>query len=239
MSAYRVPLLGVVVALGLALLWWLLLYRPAADRQLGIEADVANLQQQQSVLRGQVAALREIEADEVEIREALARLAEFVPPGPSQPAAIRQLQRAADAAGVEIVSVTFGEPAVPAPAPETAPVETGEPGTTLATVSLAMVVDGGYFQIVDLLRRLEVEVPRAVLIESLNLAESGAEGFPTLTASIAAELFAIVPIDDIDELEAGGAAPGATPTPTPSPGASPGPAATPAPATGAPGGDST
>lgn len=238
MSAYRVPLLGVVVALGLALLWWVLLYRPAADRQLGIEANVADLQQQQSVLRGQVAALREIEADEVEIREALARLAEFVPRGPSQPAVIRQLQRAADAAGVEVVSVTFGEPVVSAPAPETAPVETGEPGRTLATVSLAMVVDGGYFQIVDFLRRLEVEVPRAVLIESLNLAESGEEGFPTLTASIAAELFAIVPIDDIDEVEAGGAAPGA-PTPAPSPGASPGPAATPAPGIGAAGGDST
>lgn len=236
MSAYRVPIVGVLLALVLTLGWWLLLYSPASQRQADVEAATAGFRQQQSALRGQIASLRAIEAEEVEIRTALARLEEYIPVGTAQPTTIRQLQRAADRSGVELSSVTFGTPEVPVAAADVAPTDTGDPGTTLANVPLTILLEGGYFQVVDFLRRVEVNVPRAVLMTGVDLAEGAAEGFPTLAATLTGQIFAIVPADDLDEVAPGGQAPDAVPAPAPSPGPAPiptpGAAASPAPQQG-------
>lgn len=213
----RAVLIAVAVALILAIAFWFLLYKPARERQAVVEAETAELEQQQASLQAQIAQLRDIESRQVEIRAALARLEEFIPAGPAQPTAIRQFQRAADSAGTEIATITFSEPTVPAAAEGTAPSDTGQPGTTLANIALSMTVEGGYFQVVDFFRRLEVDVPRAVLVESVSLAEAGEEGFPTLSADWSGQLFAVVPTADLTDVEAGVPAPGATEAPTEAP----------------------
>lgn len=213
---FSAPLVAGLVALVLTVAFWFLLYKPASEQQAAVEAEIATLEQQQSQLRTQIAALRDVESREVEIRAALARLEEFIPPGPAQPTAIRQFQRAADAAGTEITSITFEEPQVPDPASGAVPADTGEPGTTLANIPVTMTVEGGYFQLVDFFRRVEVDVPRATLIESLDVTEAD-ETFPALSATWTGQLFAIVPARDLVDLQAGVPAPGATPAPTPSP----------------------
>lgn len=214
----RPPVIGLVVALVLALAFYFLLYKPANEEQEAFEAETATLEQQQQALDNQIAQLRDIEARQVEINAAKARLEEYIPEGPGLPSAIRQFQRAADAAGTDIGSVTFGEPSIPDPATGAVPGDTGDPATTLANIPITMVVNGGYFRVVDFFRRLEVETPRAFLVQTVAVAEHPDARFPTLEVTWTGQMFAVL---SASEVQAGGGTvapvPGATPAPTPSP----------------------
>lgn len=213
----RQPIIGVAVALVLTLAFWFFLYRPASQEEEAIRAEIATLEQQQDELNNRIRQLEDIRDRAVEIRAAMARLEQYIPLGPAQPAAIRQFQEAADSAGTEIASVTFAQPEVPAPAEGATPADTGTPGHTLANIPVTMVVEGGYFQLVDFFRRLEVEVPRAVLVDSVNVAESET-GFPRLRATWGGQVFAIVEAADlVDTTGAPPVAPGATESPSPAP----------------------
>lgn len=184
----RAVLIGVLVAVVLTAAFWFLLYQPARERQAALEAETAQLESQASELEGRLQALRAIREQEVEIRAALARLDELIPSGPAQPATIRQFQLAADAAGVTIQTITFDEPA---------PVEgatTADATTQLLRIPVTMVVNGGYFQMVDFFRRIEVDVPRAVRISTVALAEAADPGFPVLTTTWNGDLFAVAPV---------------------------------------------
>ncbi len=183
----RAPLFGVLVAILLAVAFYFLLYSPKNDELAAVRAETAQLETQRSSLQNELAQLREVEANQVQIRAQLARLEEYIPSGTAQSTAVRQFQLAADASGVEIQTVSFGAPAL---VPEAPP--TGQEGMALATINVSMVVDGGYFQVVDFLRRLEVEVPRAILLASTAIAE-GEDGFPELTTTWSGDLFAVVP----------------------------------------------
>jgi Tfp pilus assembly protein PilO len=185
----RVALAATVgVGLLLTVAFWFLLYSPKQQEQADLESEIADLETSQARLRNEIRQLEEIEANELQIRAALARLEDYIPTGTAQPAAIRQLQTSADAAGVAIISVTFGSPSAVPDAPDT-----GEAGTTLAAIPLTAVVEGGYFQKVDFLRRLEVDVPRAILVENISMGQGG-PGFPTLSTTLSGQLFAIVPV---------------------------------------------
>lgn len=189
----RVPLLGVLVVLLLGVAFWFLLYQPRNDDLEAVRQETATLETQRSSLQNEIARLREVEANQVEIRAALARLEEFIPSGPAQSTVVRQFQLAADASGVEISSVVFSTPSLVEEAPPT-----GTPGTSLARIPLTMNLEGGYFQIVDFLRRLEVEIPRAVLVGDFQAAE-GEDGFPSLSGTWIGDLFAVVPTESVDE----------------------------------------
>lgn len=206
------PVIGVIVALVLALVFWFAFYKPAKEEQEAVQAETASLQAQLATLEAQIADLRDIKAREVEINAAMARLEEYIPSGPAQPTAIRQFQNAADAAGSEITSVTFGQPAVPEASATTDPAQTGVTGdTTLANIPVTVTVQGGYFQVVDFLRRLEVDVPRAVLVQSVTIGEA-TSGFPRLTVDFSGQIFAVLPTSDLVDTTA---APTTEPSPTP------------------------
>jgi Tfp pilus assembly protein PilO len=183
----RAPLIGVALAVLLAVGFWFLLYQPRNEEQAELEAETAQLQTRQQQLSNEIAQLEEIQANEVEIRAALARLEEYVPSGLAQPTTIRQFQQSADAAGVEILAVSF---AVPEPAEGAPP--TGQPDSVLGSIPVTMTLEGGYFQMVDFLRRIEVDVPRAVLVESVAAGEAEA-GFPLLSTTWSGRLFALIP----------------------------------------------
>jgi hypothetical protein len=68
---------------------------------------------------------------------------------------------------------------------------TGTPDTVLASINTTMVVEGGYFQAVDFFRRVEVDVPRAVLMQNLSMGE--AEAFPVLSTNWTGQLFTVIP----------------------------------------------
>ena len=218
----RGPVLyGILAALVLSVAFYFLLYKPLSEDQEAIEAETATLEQQAAQLEQQIAQLREIKSREVEINAAMARLEDYIPNGPSQPSAIRHFQRTADQSGTAIARVTFGDPTVPDAASGAAPADTGDPGTTLANIPVTMELEGGYFQTVDFFRRLEVDVPRAVLVQTVSMVESQGE-FPTLTTSWTGQLFTVIPTSDLVDTQGGTGTPGApnsgaSPAPTPSP----------------------
>ncbi len=188
--SYRAPLiaLGVLVVLGVA--YWFLLYQPLLEEQEDLEAETARLETEASGLRTEIAELRRVEEEQVEYRAELALMEEYVPPGVDQPTSLRQFQDTADAAGVDILNLSFGQPVAVEDAPPT-----GEPDTVLADVTFSMTVEGGYFQVVDLFRRFEVDVPRAMLVETIALNESEV-GFPTLSVNWTGRVFAVVDVAD-------------------------------------------
>lgn len=184
--SYRAPLIALLAIIVLSVAFWFLLYAPLAEEQEDLEVETARLETEAAGLRTEIAELRRVEEEQVEYRAELALMEEYIPPGVEQPTALRQFQDTADAAGVDILNLSFGQPVVVEDAPPT-----GEPDTVLADVAFTMTVEGGYFQIVDLFRRFEVDVPRALLVESVSMSESG-DGFPRLVVSWAGTHFAVV-----------------------------------------------
>lgn len=217
------PLIGLIVALLLTAAFWFLLYQPQNERQRTLEAEVLTLREQEQTLQARVAALLAIRDDEVAIRAALARLEEYIPPSVAQPSALRQLQRIADASGTTLEILRFGDAAPPQATGGTTALDTGEPGKVLAAIPVTIAVDGGYFQIVDFVRRLEVDMPRAVLVQDLSLEKSPDGNFPRLRATLTTQLFAIIDSDQLPT--ANTAAPGGTPAPAPTPTPTPTPSA--------------
>lgn len=199
----------------LALAAYLLAFRPLAAQETALQAQTADLTTQRAQLQAQLAQLQMIRDDELAIRADLNRLEGLIPEGdPAQPSFVRQVQIAADQAGVTIQSLVFGEPVAvtdAAPTPD---------GLVLTAIPLTAVVEGGYFQAVDLFRRLEVEVPRGVVIDTVGMLEAE-DGFPTLAVSVTARIFAELPVTPAVPDPAATPAPGATPSPGATPGTTP------------------
>lgn len=187
----RVPLIVVACAVLLTIAFWYLLYQPQRVEQARYVDESAQLEGQRSQLQAEIAGLRDIEENDEDHRSRLMRLVEFIPEDPAQPSALRELQRASDESGVEIAELTFADPAAVPGAPET-----GDAETTLARIALQMTVEGGYFQVVDLLRRIEVDMARAVKIDTVAIAES-VEEFPRLSVTWTGHVFAVLPIADV------------------------------------------
>jgi Tfp pilus assembly protein PilO len=210
----RAPLLVAVAAVLLTAAMWFLLVAPQREEQARLRDEIAAIVARQNAQRLQIARLEEIKANELDVRADIARMEQYIPDGAAQPSAIRQLQLVADASGVEISSVTFSEPVAVAGAPAP-PVS----GTVLASVPVSMVVEGGYFQVADFLRRMEVEIPRAVLVDSITITEAQQPArFPTLSVTMMTRMFTVVPAVAVAP------APGSPPGPPP---ASPQPASPP------------
>ncbi|HUG85235.1 MAG TPA: type II secretion system protein GspM [Euzebya sp.] len=213
----RNVLIAVAAMLVLGVAFYFLVWSPLDDQEVALVAETATLDSQAQQLRNQLAQLQEIQDSELEIRADLTRLRALIPSGdPAQPSFVRAAQLAADASGVSIQSLTFGLPAV---------VEGGPPadaeGLVLAQISLNGVIEGGYFQVVDMFRRLEVEVVRAVQVDTLGITE-GSEEFPQLSVAVTGRIFVLLPVSQVQEAPApappppgDGAAEGPTPAPTP------------------------
>lgn len=214
------PLLAGLAALLLAVVSWFLLFQPRRAEQAELRLEIEQIQALQQQVRLEIARLEEIERNELAFRATLARLEELIPNGAAQPTAIRHFQLTADAAGVDILSVTFGEPEAVVDAPAT-----GVPGTVLGSISMTMTIEGGYFQAADFFRRVESTMPRAVLVAAVNMGASSL-GFPTLSTTWSGSLFALIPAP---EAEGEAVVPGGTPSPEPTPTPTPTPAPAPPP----------
>jgi Tfp pilus assembly protein PilO len=131
--------------------------------------------------------LTEVRDNEEDYRSQLARLLEYVPDETGQPDTLKALQRAADESGVEVFQTTFNEPELVEDAPET-----NNEKTALARIPTLMTITGSYFQVVDLLRRVEVDFTRAVKISTVTMAEESEEKFPELTVTATGYIFSVL-----------------------------------------------
>lgn len=169
-------LLAVLGAVLVVVLWYLFLFKPANDELAEVNTEIQTAQDQQQQLETQLERLRDIRQDVTSIEAELAAYNTVITPDPGLPSLLRQLQTAANDSALELLAVAPGEPAVLEEVPD------------LQSISLAVEVSGGYYQLVDFLRRIEdpVIVGRGVLIDGLQVT---LDEYPTLSVSITARIF--------------------------------------------------
>jgi Tfp pilus assembly protein PilO len=178
-------LLSVLAAILVVAVAWLLLLQPRNNEIEELRAETASFEAQEQQLQARVAALRQVREDSPDYEAQLAAANAVIPRDTALPSVLRQLQLAADEAGLTLMAVAPSRPAA-------ATVEGGATG--LSRINVAVDVEGGYFQLVDFLRRLEDPAisPRALNWTTISLA-GNPEEYPLLTASLQGDLFALLP----------------------------------------------
>lgn len=190
MRRWRIPGAGVLCGLLLVSAYVVRFHGPRSDEAADLVAETEQLRSQQEPLRREIRNLDEVASRESELRNALRLLERLIPAGLAQPALLSQLQAAADGAGVKLVSITLGDPQIPEGAPESPVAD-----TVLVAMPLTVVVEGPYVNVTDLLRRVEVDLDRAVLVSELALTEAESR-FPQLAATWSGQAYALVRADD-------------------------------------------
>lgn len=147
-NALILSALGLVVLLAV---FWFFGYSPKKDEIADVQQQTQDTVQQQQTTRAQIQALEQVRAQIPEVEAALAAAESVIPRSAALPATLRQLQLAADSSGVELGSVAPGRPQPADAQPGAAAVVPPD----LAVIALNVEVVGGYFQIVDFLRRVE------------------------------------------------------------------------------------
>ena len=174
-------LLTVLLAVALVALSFFFLIKPKMDEVGELEVEAEDLRTQQTQVETQIASLEAVRADSPNLEAELAAVDGVIPDSPALPAALRQLQVAGDDSGVTLVSVAPGRPSA---------VE-GATTPELSVIPLTLTLDGGYFQVVDFLRRIEdpAITARGILITSVAVNPSE---YPTLSVNINASMFSLL-----------------------------------------------
>jgi Tfp pilus assembly protein PilO len=194
----RQAILLSVLALVLAIaMWWAFIMSPQREQVAVLESDLAAVELQGVALQGRITTLEAMRGRAAQMESSIASLRSVVPASDEIESALRQMQAAADDAGVVISQLSTGRPT-----PVTSNVK-------LHQISLSMSAAGSYFQIVDFLRRLED--PR-ITARGFNVTtvSMGPSSYPTLNLTVSASLYASM---DTYELPA--------PAPAPAPSAVP------------------
>lgn len=181
----RPVVVGVAAALVVVVLWWLLVFSGIRSDTSDVEDEVEAARQERQSLQAQLDRLEDLEARGPEIEAQLLALREALPEQPDLASFITQAYDIGNAAGVVWVSVAPSDP-----------VQTG----AVATIQLTVEVQGGYFQVLDYLDRLE-ELPRFVTVDSISVSTDDASGgqgagasfggAPGLRASLTARMFSL------------------------------------------------
>lgn len=168
--------LAAVAAALIVVAWFFLLFSPKNDEVSVLHDEREQALTQQQTVQTRIAALEGIRSAAPEIEAGLAAARTLVPAQVALPTALRQLQHAADEAGLTLDSIT--------------PDRAGEvPGVEgVSQFGVTMTLQGSYFQLVDFTRRLEdpTLLGRAVLVEDVNVAIAE---HPTLDATVRVRMF--------------------------------------------------
>lgn len=179
---------ALLAALGVVLLlvvFYLFLWKPKADEIARIEGEIEATITQQATTQARIRQLEEVRANAPGLEAALARTESIVPSDAGLPGAVRQLQLAADDSGVTLVAIEPGKPQV-----------ADEQIAGLARIDMSVQITGGYYQVVDFLRRVEDPslTPRGLAWgrASVGYEEST---YPELAVSLAGSMFAHMSVD--------------------------------------------
>ena len=196
------------VGVVLAILMVLVLIKPKANAVHAKQAEVITAQAQQQSLLTTLAQLKADEKDAPADRKLLAGLRAKIPPTADLPGLIRLLNKAADQANVDFLTITPGSP-------------TTSTDGQVSIIPVQLMVTGGFFSIDQYLFQLE-SLPRISTVTNVSL--NGGTSGTQLQASLTVNFFTT-------DLAAG---PGSNPAPGSTIGssASPTPSANPSPSTG-------
>ncbi|WP_336249592.1 type 4a pilus biogenesis protein PilO [Stomatohabitans albus] len=205
--------LALVILVGFATYFFFI--GPQLQEQADLSSEQQNLQQQEATLQAEISMLKDLQANQVRTRAQLNRISSFLPDGPDQPGFLASMQGVADSASVEVTDLSFGAPA---------DVEGAEPynGLQLSEMTVSTTVKGDYFRLIDFLRRIEFQLGRAMITQSVNLSPQSDEstGGETMSMGMESVMYFYRP-EGSDNANNG--------IPTPEPSASPSDGATPAP----------
>jgi type II secretory pathway component PulM len=163
----RSVLIGVIAGgVVLVLLWYFVLFSPTSSKLDSTRADVASAQSQKQQLENTIQQLKELSRNAAQQQAKLAALRAAVPPTPDLGAFILQANDIATASGIDWLSITPSPPAA-----------SGTGGPT-STIRVAMQVQGGFYQVLDYLNRLE-NMQRLVIVDTINVSAGGAGGGTT------------------------------------------------------------
>ncbi|MBM3674781.1 MAG: hypothetical protein FJW88_07450 [Actinobacteria bacterium] len=163
-------LLGIVAgALVLVLVWYFLLWAPASKDLDDTREQVSEQQRQQLSLEATVKRLQALAENAPQLQATLRRYDAAIPETPDLADFIIQCNDIAIASGIDWLAISPSPPAA---------------GTPVTTIALSINVQGGFFQVLDYLNRLE-DLERLVVVDTINIAAGGgtADGSGTTSAS--------------------------------------------------------
>lgn len=191
----RLAAVAALAAVFVVALWWVFVYSPLGSDLSEVQDDIDKAADARPGLDAQLRQLEEIAEHGVEIDAELAELMNAVPEAPDLAEFIDAANQLAFDAGITWLSIAPSEPIAT--------------GTGPSTIQLTMQIDGGFFQVVDYLNRLE-DLDRAVIVDAINIAtseeagaggtggtgSSGGSGFtgaPDLSVTLTARMFTLAP----------------------------------------------
>jgi len=193
----RAIVLGVLVTVIVVLAWNLLIFAPSGKHLASAKTDAQAAQLQESQLRIQLAALVKISHNGPQIAAQLAKLNAAVPATPDLDGFILSANQIAVQSGIDFQSVS---PSI---------IQAGTSGPSV--IPLSIQVQGGFFQVLDYLNRLE-DMGRLVVVSAINATAGAANssgsagaaptGPPKLSVTLTAQMYT---------LQAPPAAPGSAP----------------------------
>jgi Tfp pilus assembly protein PilO len=171
----RAPLFAALAVAGLAIVMILLLVLPKMGQVSTAQDQLDETRREGQTLESQLAALEDAKAAAPQARKTIAEVHRRIPPVADEPGLILLLQNAAIDAGIDLVSLSPGNPTL-------------DPATNLSTIDVSVSATGTYFDITEFMYQIET-LPRAAIVLSMNLApgeESSTSGVPllTLTATV-------------------------------------------------------
>jgi type IV pilus assembly protein PilO len=172
----RTILVAGAAAAGLAIMWFLLLWGPQGGKLDDARERETAAQAENDGLELRLARLQAAQQEAPEMMADLDGLRRAVPDDPQLAEFILDANTAASDAGVDFISIAPGVPQAGAALPP--------------TITLSISVSGEYFSVLDYLERLS-DMPRIVVVDSLNLAPSSSEnGLQELAVQVTARMFA-------------------------------------------------
>ncbi len=187
----RVVALLAIAVVGVVALWWVFVYSPRGGELSDVRDEVTAAEQEKIGLDSTLARLKQIDADGPATDARLLELSRALPSEPDLAGFINGAHEIALDAGIDWISV--------------APAQPTETGGAPPTINLSIQIEGGFFQVLDYLNRLE-DFGRLVIVDSINIttgATGGGEGTtdsttpptatgaPSLSATLTARMFTL------------------------------------------------
>ena len=174
-----------IAALLVLLVWYVVLWSPRNRAYHKAQNQAETAQSQLSELQAQLGRLQADNRQRPQLEAELARLHSAVPSTPQLAQIFLQIDNAALQSGVTLTSISPSPPVATAPSTG-APTSTGTPPPS---ISVSLALNGGYYQILDFIDRLDA-LPRLIVLSTVTISGgSTASTGPELTASITGRMF--------------------------------------------------
>lgn len=189
----RWVILGVLVALLLAVAWWFFFISPRNARIAQAGDDLEAAQGQELALRAQVDQLMAIRDAEVEYLAGIGQLERLIPERPLLDEFIEDLYALCGTTGVELLNLA---PAMPVPVPE----------SSLRQITVAATVEGEFFEVLGFLFGV-MDMDRLVRVDAISVSSGQNEtGATELSVSLSMRLFTLADLVPIAEVPDDGTA---------------------------------